>query len=191
MPRSRASRRSTEDQRRRGARFRPCARGSDGGRRGAGRGEREPLLGLPMTVKEPYNVAGLPTTWGDPEIQGLAARRGRPGGAAAEGRRRNHPRQDQRADRARRLAELQRGLRHDQQSLGPDAHPRRLVRRLGRRARGRLSWRSSSAPTSAARCARRRIIAACSPTSRASTWCRCAARAAPRRRHARCAAISR
>jgi amidase len=29
-----------------------------------GRGEQRPLLGLPMTVKEQYNVAGLPTTWG-------------------------------------------------------------------------------------------------------------------------------
>jgi amidase len=28
------------------------------------RGERRPLLGLPMTVKESFNVAGLPTTWG-------------------------------------------------------------------------------------------------------------------------------
>jgi len=27
-------------------------------------GERRPLLGLPMTVKEQFNVAGLPTTWG-------------------------------------------------------------------------------------------------------------------------------
>ncbi len=27
-------------------------------------GERKPLLGLPMTVKECFNVAGLPTTWG-------------------------------------------------------------------------------------------------------------------------------
>ena len=27
-------------------------------------GDRRPLLGLPMTVKEQYNVAGLPTTWG-------------------------------------------------------------------------------------------------------------------------------
>jgi amidase len=30
------------------------------------RGERKPLLGIPMTVKESYNVAGLPTTWGNP-----------------------------------------------------------------------------------------------------------------------------
>lgn len=28
------------------------------------RGERAPLLGLPMTVKEAHNVEGLPTTWG-------------------------------------------------------------------------------------------------------------------------------
>jgi amidase len=30
------------------------------------RGEDRPLLGLPMTVKEAFNVAGLPTTWGLP-----------------------------------------------------------------------------------------------------------------------------
>jgi amidase len=28
------------------------------------RGEAKPLLGIPLTVKESYNVAGLPTTWG-------------------------------------------------------------------------------------------------------------------------------
>ena len=30
------------------------------------RGESRPLLGIPITVKESYNVAGLPTTWGFP-----------------------------------------------------------------------------------------------------------------------------
>lgn len=30
------------------------------------RGERRPLLGIPMTVKESFNVEGLPTTWGLP-----------------------------------------------------------------------------------------------------------------------------
>lgn len=30
------------------------------------RGERRPLLGIPMTVKESFNVGGLPTTWGLP-----------------------------------------------------------------------------------------------------------------------------
>lgn len=29
-------------------------------------GDRRPLLGIPMTVKESFNVAGLPTTWGFP-----------------------------------------------------------------------------------------------------------------------------
>jgi amidase len=30
------------------------------------RGDTRPLLGIPLTVKESYNVAGLPTTWGFP-----------------------------------------------------------------------------------------------------------------------------
>ena len=28
------------------------------------RGEQKPLLGIPLTVKESYNIVGLPTTWG-------------------------------------------------------------------------------------------------------------------------------
>jgi amidase len=32
-------------------------------------GERRPLLGIPMTVKESFNVAGLPITWGIPMFQ--------------------------------------------------------------------------------------------------------------------------
>jgi amidase len=34
------------------------------------RGESHPLLGLPMTVKEQFNVQGLPTTWGRPDARG-------------------------------------------------------------------------------------------------------------------------
>jgi amidase len=30
------------------------------------RGERRPLLGIPMVIKESFNIAGLPTTWGIP-----------------------------------------------------------------------------------------------------------------------------
>jgi amidase len=30
------------------------------------RGETRPLLGIPLTIKESYNIAGLPTTWGNP-----------------------------------------------------------------------------------------------------------------------------
>ncbi len=36
-----------------------------------GRGERRPLLGVPMTVKEAIHVAGLPTTWGIPGTQSI------------------------------------------------------------------------------------------------------------------------
>jgi amidase len=38
------------------------------------RGERKPLLGLPLTVKESYNVAGLPTTWGIPAQKDFIAK---------------------------------------------------------------------------------------------------------------------
>ena len=40
-----------------------AARSADAAR---ARGETKPLLGIPMTVKESFNVAGLPTTWGIP-----------------------------------------------------------------------------------------------------------------------------
>jgi amidase len=33
------------------------------------RGETGALLGVPMTVKESFNIAGLPTTWGDPQYK--------------------------------------------------------------------------------------------------------------------------
>ncbi|MFE9674475.1 amidase [Streptomyces sp. NPDC006259] len=44
-------------------RARAAARGAD---RARARGEDRPLLGIPVTVKESYDVAGLPTTWGMP-----------------------------------------------------------------------------------------------------------------------------
>ncbi len=37
------------------------------------RGERRPLLGVPVTVKESYNVAGLRTTWGQPAFKNFIA----------------------------------------------------------------------------------------------------------------------
>ncbi|GAA4019832.1 amidase [Allokutzneria multivorans] len=45
-------------------RARDAAREADQAR---ARGEDRPLLGIPVTVKESYNMAGLPTTWGAPE----------------------------------------------------------------------------------------------------------------------------
>jgi amidase len=37
------------------------------------RGEHRPLLGVPMTVKEAFNVAGLSTSWGLPGMENLRA----------------------------------------------------------------------------------------------------------------------
>lgn len=53
-------------------RARMAAREADAalGRGDAGRA----LLGLPMTVKESYNIAGLPTTWGIPGTQAIPVR---------------------------------------------------------------------------------------------------------------------
>ena len=45
-------------------RARVAARRADQARAG---GENRPLLGGPVTVKESYNMAGLPTTWGVPQ----------------------------------------------------------------------------------------------------------------------------
>lgn len=45
-------------------RARGAARAADQAR---ARGEDQPLLGLPVTVKESYNIVGLPTTWGMPQ----------------------------------------------------------------------------------------------------------------------------
>jgi amidase len=57
------------------------------------RGDERPLLGLPMTVKESYNVAGLPTTWGFthfrdfvPEQDALAVARVKAAGAVLVGK---------------------------------------------------------------------------------------------------------
>ena len=43
---------------------RAAARAADQAR---ARGEERPLLGIPVTVKESYDIAGLPTTWGLPQ----------------------------------------------------------------------------------------------------------------------------
>jgi amidase len=57
------------------------------------RGETRPLLGLPMTVKEQFNVAGLPTTWGNlkfahwqPDFDSLVVTRLKAAGAVILGK---------------------------------------------------------------------------------------------------------
>jgi amidase len=47
-------------------RAREAARAADAA---LARAERRPLLGIPMTVKESFNVAGLPTTFGNPKFK--------------------------------------------------------------------------------------------------------------------------
>jgi len=47
----------------------------------AGRGERAPLLGLPITLKESINVAGLATTCGVPEWKGYVSQHDAPAAA--------------------------------------------------------------------------------------------------------------
>jgi len=56
-------------------------------------GERRPLLGVPITVKEQFGVAGLPTTWGNPkfkdwrpEVDALAVQRLKAAGATILGK---------------------------------------------------------------------------------------------------------
>ena len=48
-----------------------AARAADAAR---ARGENRPLLGIPLTVKESFNVAGLPTTWGIPSQKDFCPR---------------------------------------------------------------------------------------------------------------------
>lgn len=51
-------------------RSRVAARAAD---RALAAGEQRPLLGIPLLVKESFNVAGLPTTWGFPQHRNFVA----------------------------------------------------------------------------------------------------------------------
>ena len=52
------------------ARAREAAKAADAS---LARGERAPLLGVPVTIKESYNIAGLPTTWGTSAFKDFVA----------------------------------------------------------------------------------------------------------------------
>ena len=126
------------------------------------RGERRALLGVPMTFKEAFNIAGLPTTWGFPQFKdyvpkedALIVSRVKSAGAVST-------RQDQCAAGPRRFPELQRHLRNDQQSVGHRPLPRWLLGRVRCGPRRRL-W------DAVVRIRHWRIDCACLHTSAAST----------------------
>ena len=131
------------------------------------RGERRPLLGVPMTVKEQFNIAGLPTTWGNPkfkdwrpEADALVVQRLKAAGAIILGK--------------TNVPIALRDWQSYNEVYGTTNNPwdlaaRQAARRAARRRRSPpVLCHSNSARISAARCGRRRISAASSRTSRAS-----------------------
>ena len=129
------------------------------------RGETKPLLGLPMTVKKSYNVAGLPTTWGlppqkdfRPTEDALPITRVKDAGGVILGKT-NVPVWHSVTGRATTTS-----------MAPPITLTISAARRAARPADRRRRWRqamvhSRSAPISAARCACRRFIAASLRTS--------------------------
>ena len=109
------------------------ARRAQAGRRGASPRGRSwgPLHGLPVTIKDSFDLAGLPATWGVPELKDHRPAQQRARGAALSRCRRDRFRQDQRRRLSDRLGDPQRDLWHDQQSVGPGALAGRLVGRCG------------------------------------------------------------
>jgi len=135
------------------------------------RGETRPLLGIPLTVKESFNVAGLPTTWGFPAYKNFVPKqdavaivRVKDAGGVILGKT-NVP---------FRLGDLQSyndiyGTTTTHTTS--DGLPADL--RADRRSRSPpVMARCRSARISAARCACRRSIAASMLITRALGWCR-------------------
>jgi hypothetical protein len=131
------------------------------------RGVRKPLLGVPITVKEAFNVAGLPTTWGDPQFRdfvpaedALVVSRLKQAGAIVVGKT-NVPLGIFRATTRFTGPPTTRGM-----SAGLPADPRAGLPPRSRPAAGRFrSDRILEDP-----CACRRISAASMRTSLRSTW---------------------
>ena len=149
-----------------------CVRDFDRGLEAAGaadaaraRGETRPLLGIPVTIKESYNIAGLPTTWGNPVHKdfvptedALSISRVKAAGSVILGKT-NVPLA---LSDWQSYNDIYGTTNNPSISAAPRAVPPADRRRRWRRVTGRCR----SAPTSAARCACRRIIAAFTPTSR-------------------------
>ena len=107
-----------------------------GARRGAGRRRAARRRRAWTAARRADDDQGILQSRGDADHvglcrgEGLQARRGRPCGPARQGSGRRHPRQNQCAGFARRLAELQRRLWRHQESVRSRALAGRLVRRL-------------------------------------------------------------
>ena len=142
------------------------------------------LAGLPMTIKDTFDVDGLPASSG---LKGYLSRAA--GDAAAVGRARTEGAVIWGKTNVPVLAgdwQSYNSLYGDhQQPVGCGAHPRRLLRRCGGGAGqwDHAAWRSGR--ISAGRCAPRPTSAASSPTSRPMGWCpsagTCRRNRAPRR----------
>ena len=88
------------------------------------------LHGVPMTIKDSFNVAGLHTTWGNPAFKDFVADSDATVVRRLKRGRRDHRREDQRGLHAGRLrADSKRTLRRHQQSVGHHTHTGRLHRR--------------------------------------------------------------
>ena len=172
-------RRTVERARQRGRHARRRA-GARRGRRGRRRSSRAattsgPLHGLPVTIKDAIETEGIRSTGGAIELTDHVPTADAAVVARLKAAGRDRLRQDQPAALVGRPADLQRDLRHHEQSVGVRPRARRFVGRRRRRGRRRVHRASRSVPTSAARCASRRTAAACSGSSRASASSRSAA----------------
>jgi len=101
------------------------------------RGERRPLLGIPLTVKNPTTSRASPRNVGQSGAEGFFAPP-RIAGDLPVRTQAASSRQDQTCRRLGRLAELQRHLRHHHNPYDLGRTPRRLVRRDHPRGRGGL-----------------------------------------------------
>ncbi len=141
-----------------------------------------PLHGVPMTIKESYDVAGLPTTWGVPAYAKNVATKNAVAVDRLLGGRRRALRQDERAALPRRLAELQRDLRDHEQSRGTSRARPADPRVAPRRRSPPGSPGSRPGATSARRSGTRRTSAASTATSRAGGSSRAPVRRSPGKR---------